>query len=135
MTALNLTQDAQSLPYGPLVVGMPVIANHCEQPCAQLVAIIGRIHRDGLATLHYLSTYPDIRKFKHGLASITPLSCFSIGIEVDEADGTFRCVPMEGVEPTAHYKDGRLRRWQPWGTPSKEYRPEVLKMLDRRFVI
>ena len=136
MTAIkHPTQAAQALPYGPISVGWPVIANHTEQPCTQLVAIVGRFDPDtGRPTLHYLATYSHIKQFRGNLPRITPLGAFGMGIEINEAAGTFRCVPLEGVDRTAKYRDGRPRKWQPFGAPDQKYRAEVMKMLDRRFL-
>jgi hypothetical protein len=136
MTALNHTQDAQSLPYGPLAVGVPVIANHTEQPCTSLVAVIGAIGEHGRATLHYLSTYPSIKSFDGALMSMTPLSAFGVAIEI--AGKNFRCDQIHhGGACTAVYRDGRRRHWQQHHSDAVwwPYRAEVLKLLDRRFVI
>jgi|WetSurMetagenome_2_1015567.scaffolds.fasta_scaffold37727_7 hypothetical protein len=138
MTALNLPQDAQALPYGPLVVGMPVIANHTEKPCTSLVAVIGAIGDHGRATLHYLSTYPSIKSFDGALMSMTPLSAFGVAIELSDGDvKLFRCVEVPGADCTAVYRDGRPRWWQQSYSDGMwwPYRPSVLAMLDRRFLL
>jgi hypothetical protein len=135
-TLTHPTQAALALPYGPIAVGWPVIANETEGPCTQLVAIVGRFDPDtGRPTLHYLATYPHIKRFQGEVLRITPLGAFGVGIEINEAAGTFRCVPLEGVERIAKYRDGRPRKWQPFGAPDQKFRPEVLKMLDRRFLL
>jgi len=140
MTALNLTQDAQSLPYGPLVVGMPVIANHTEQPCTKLVAVITGYSGTGHAKLRYLSTWePLTRKvFADEPQQVTPLSAFGVAIELSDGDDKqFRCVEIPGADCTAVYRDGRPRWWQQKYSDGMwwPYRPSVLRMLDRRFLV
>ena len=125
--------EFKTLPYGPLVTGMPVIANHTEQPCAQLVAVISRIGR--AIEMHYLSMHSSIRYFYGSPFSATPLSCFGVAIQLNEDAGTFCCVPIENAKLTAHYRDGSPRNWQPWGDPDQNYRKGALKHLDRSYVL
>jgi hypothetical protein len=135
MITLNLTQDAQALPYGPLTVGMPVITT--DQPCTKLVAVVTGFTGTSFARMSYLSTWDMIIRADIAdiVSEITPLSAFGVAIEIK--DGAFRCVEIDGMAKTAVYRDGERRHWQQ--TPSDRvwwpYRPEVLKMLDRRWVL
>jgi hypothetical protein len=138
MTALNLTQDAQSLPYGPLALGMPVIADETDQPCTMRVTVIGAFSGMGYPKLYYL--FADQQRTCEGFAGeakrITPLSAFGVGLELDEKGGMFRCVEIAGVRPTARYCDGVPRLWQQLESYRVwwPYRPSVLAMLDRRWL-
>lgn len=138
MTTLkHPTQAALALPYGPLAVGMPVIANHTEQPCTKLVAVVTCYSGTGHAKLRYLSSWEPLTRKPFGdeAARMTPLSAFGFAIELDEDGKQFRCVEIPGSPHTAIYRDGRPRQWQQRGQEWWPYRAEVLKMLDRRFVI
>ena len=140
MTTLKTpTEAAQALPYGHLAVGMPVIANHTEQPCTKLVAVVITIGHPGAghAKLRYLSSWEPLTRKPFGdeASRMTPLSAFGVAIELDEAGKQFRCVEIPGADHTAIYRDGRPRPWQQRGQEWWPYRAEVLKMLDRRFVI
>jgi hypothetical protein len=140
MTAINLPQDAQSLPYGHLVVGMPVITDHMDQPCTRMVAVFVGFSGVGAAKVRFLADWEphthDV--FANDAEGVTPLSTFGVAIELSDGDvELFRCVEVPGADCTAVYRDGRPRWWQQSYTDGMwwPYRPEVLKMLDRRFVI
>ena len=75
--------------------------------------------------------------FANDAKGVTPLSAFGVAIDIDEATGEFRCVPAPDAKHTAMFFDGARRPWEicigdfEWWP----YRVEVLKMLDRRFVL
>jgi hypothetical protein len=132
-------EAAQALPYGPLSVGMPVIADGTDQPCAMCVAIISGFSGTGYPKLSYFAERKEYScvHFLGVSHEITPLSAFGMAIELDETRGAFRCVEIKGVTRTAKYFDGTPRWWQrPASHPEWwPYRPAVLRMLDRRFVL
>jgi hypothetical protein len=145
MTALNLPQDAQSLPYGHLVVGMPVITDHMDQPCTLMVAVFTGFSGVGAAKTLYLADWKHHTRevFASDADDVTPIGAFAVGIELDESRGLYRCVKIDGVEATARHRDRQrsLRWWmfehertlssgQEWWP----YRPSVLAMLDRRWL-
>jgi hypothetical protein len=144
MTALSFPQDAQGLAYGPLVVGMPVITDHMDQPCTLMVAVFTGFSGVGAAKVRFLADWEphthDV--FANDAEGVTPLSAFGVAIEVMEQTceripGKFRCVPILGAESTAHFRNGSPRHWQHYNMDDMwwPYRPEVLKMLDRSFVL
>jgi hypothetical protein len=89
-------------------------------------------------TLKYLSTYPGIKRMDGVFENITPLSAFGVVIEIPEGSDKFRCVQIHhGGACTAVYRDGRRRHWQQHYSDAVwwPYRADVLRLLDRSFVL
>jgi hypothetical protein len=139
MTTLSLPQDAPALPYGPLVVGMPVITGETDKPCTRLVAIVSGFtagNRPGRPIMNYLLDDAEFGACIGDPRMVTPLSAFGVAIEIDEAMKAFRCVEIPGADCTAVYRDGCPRWWQQSYADGMwwPYRPSVRAMLDRRWL-
>jgi hypothetical protein len=130
-------------PRTPLSVGMPVIVNYCDRPCARLVAIITAFSEDGSAIASYLSTETGIKKCWEHASKMTPVSDFGMRLEIDRKRRIFWISPVAGAANMAVYSDGRPREWQP-ETPYTEtgredgidfhsYQTNVFKMLGEEW--
>jgi hypothetical protein len=125
------------LPYGRLETGMPVIVNHTDQPCTRLVAVITGFSESGNPVMRYLNSSLDHPTMEMGIDSVTPLEAFGVAIELDEANGLYRCVEVPGAPKSAVYRDGEPRKWQQYPSDREwwPYRLEVLAKLDKAFII
>jgi hypothetical protein len=103
-----------------------------------MVAVFVGFSGVGAAKVRFLADWaPHTHNvFANDAEGVTPLSAFGVAIEI--AGKNFRCVQIHhGGACTAVYRDGRRRHWQQHHSDAVwwPYRPEVLKMLDRRFVL
>jgi hypothetical protein len=129
-----MTRKPQTLPCTRLETGMPVIINH-TQPCARIVAVITGFSQRSRPVTQYLNSLFGQDSMETDFDSVTCLEAFGVAIETNEADGTFRCVRVDGAPVTAVYPGGSPRQWRASDHEWWPYRPEVLAKLDKAYII